>query len=297
MLIVAVLMSRMMTDQLTNSPRCLVEEERVDAPKRGEFLVEDFEGIEIEPFQVTNKRDQRLRGEILFCPEPTDRVCIVCHGWTSNRIGAYKYVKAILDQKFHVVVYDHTNCGNSQGKYGSMGGYESDDLSDVIDFAKEKFGKDSKLLTYGESMGAVTVLMNMGKDTRVDAVVADCPFADLYEENVHILKHKKMVPTYPVICFADMIFKHRTGFTFRQVSPYQVIKEANGLPEVPLLLIHGAADKFILPSQSEKIKAVKKGHVELHFIEDAGHAVSIMKAPKEYKEILKKYINDIFART
>jgi alpha-beta hydrolase superfamily lysophospholipase len=279
-----------MIEQLTNSPRCDVDKEREVAPTRGEFEPKDFEGLKIEEFHVTNKRGERLTGEIIYCDEPIDRVCIVCHGWTSNRMGAYKYAKALLDNNFHVVVYDHTNCGNSEGNYTSMGGYESDDLSDVIDFVKDKFGEESKLLTYGESMGAVTVLMNMTKDSRMDAVVADCPFASLEDETAYILTKKNKLPKYPIFWIANLIYKHRTGMNFSDVSPYQAILDADGVKDIPLLILHGAEDDFILPSQSKKIKSVKQGYVELHYIKGANHAVSIMTEPEVYRGYLKNFL-------
>lgn len=289
-IILSFVISRMMIEQLTNSPRCDVDKEREIAPTRGEFDTADFEDIKIEPFQVLNKRGERLQGEILYCKEETNRVCIACHGWTSNRIGAYKYAKALLDNKFNVLVYDHTNCGNSEGNYGTMGGYESDDLSDVIDFAIDRFGEDCRLLTYGESMGAVTVLMNMTKDHRMEAVVADCPFASLEDETTYILTKQRKLPKFPISWISNWIFKARTGLRFSDVSPYQAILDAKGVEDIPLMIIHGAEDDFILPSQSEKIKSVKKGHVELHYIKGANHAVSIMTDPEVYRKYLSEFL-------
>lgn len=294
-LILSVYISRVMVEQLTNSPRCDVEKERIEAANRGEFDKADFKDIKIEPFHVQNRRGERIAGEILYNEEDSNRVCIVCHGWTSNRIGAYKYAKALLDNRFHVVVYDHTNCGESEGTFGTMGGYESDDLSDVIDFVKGKFGDECKLLTYGESMGAVTVLLNMTKDNRMEAVVADCPFADLEEETSYILTKLRKLPKYPISWFSNLIFKNRTGITFREVSPYRAIREADGVNGIPLLVIHGAKDNFILPSHSEKIKSVKKGDVELRYIREANHAVSIITDPETYREYLKAFLDRYIA--
>ncbi len=285
---------KILVDQLTSSKRCDVEKERNDAMLRGEYKKEDFTGVLKEPFSIRNGRNEKLEGEILYCEEPTNRICIACHGWTSNRIGMYKYARAILDNHFHVIVYDHTNCGNSEGSYGTMGAYESEDLSDVVDFAKETFGQDCQIMTYGESMGAATVLLHMTMDERVNAVVADCPFSDLEEECKYIITKKNHLPKFPVYWVADWIFKKRVGFSIRDVSPEKAMRMENGVKNIPLLLIHGDADDFILPKHSERIKAVKKGYVSLIYIVGAKHARSILKNPVEYQNALSKFISDIF---
>lgn len=296
LMLVSFLIGKIMVDQLTSSKRCNVDEERIAAVERGEHKKEDFINNKIEPFSVVNKRGERLDGEIIFCENMTNRVCIACHGWTSNRIGMYKYARAILDNNFHVIVYDHTNCGSSEGKYGTMGGYESEDLSDIIDFAKVKFGDDCKILTYGESMGAVTVLLNMAKDTRVDATVADCPFSDLKDECDYILTKQKHLPKIPINWITAGIYKTRMKFSLKEVSPYEAIVKADGVPDIPLLLIHGEEDDFILLSHSEKIKSVKKGYVKLYRSKGAPHARSILVNPKEYREVLTKFIKEAFSQ-
>jgi fermentation-respiration switch protein FrsA (DUF1100 family) len=80
------------------------------------------------------------------------------------------------------------------------------------------------------------------------------------------------------------------------VSPCQAISKVNGEKEIPLLLVHGEEDDFILPIHSEKIKSIKKGYVKLYRSKGAPHARSILVNPEEYKEVLAKYLTDIFPK-
>ncbi len=290
---VSACLGKRMADQLTSAEKSDVERERIEAVKRGEYNKEDLENVSMESFSIENKRNEVLRGEILYCDTPTEKVCVACHGWTSSRIGMYKYARAILDNGFHMVVYDHINCGSSDGKYGSMGFRESQDLEEVITYVKQRFGEHTKILTYGESMGSATVLLHMTKDTRVDAVVADCPFASLEEQCAYSLKSIYHLPKQPILFFTDLIFYKRLGVHIADVNPYRAIQQADGVPDIPLLLMHGTADKFILPSQSEKIASVKKGFVRLRFMEGGIHARSILKTPDEYRAELHAFLQEV----
>ena len=56
------------------------------------------------------------------------------------------------------------------------------------------------------------------------------------------------------------------------------------------MFIHGSADEFIYPKNSEDMQRRTKGYSEIHMIEGAGHAMSILTDPDTYKEYVRDFL-------
>ena len=64
--------------------------------------------------------------------------------------------------------------------------------------------------------------------------------------------------------------------------------------EVPICFIHGEADTFILPENSQVNKAATAGYSELHLVPNAAHAQSREVLGKaEYRGIIGDFLNNI----
>jgi hypothetical protein len=63
--------------------------------------------------------------------------------------------------------------------------------------------------------------------------------------------------------------------------------------KIPILFMHGSEDGFILPKNSEDMAERTKGYSELHLIEGAGHAESVLVSPDIYKEYVSAYLENI----
>ena len=64
--------------------------------------------------------------------------------------------------------------------------------------------------------------------------------------------------------------------------------------EVPVCFIHGAADGFIKPSNSERMHEAQKGYSEIHLIPGAEHAQSReVSGEEEYRKIIKEFLEKI----
>ena len=77
-----------------------------------------------------------------------------------------------------MVTFDFCGCGISEGKYISLGYYESLDTSEVIDYIQKHF-KVEKIGIWGRSMGATTAILTAIKRTDIEFVLADSAFQDV----------------------------------------------------------------------------------------------------------------------
>ena len=257
------------------------------------ITLKQYEAIRREPFQLQNKRNELLIGEWLFPEEKSEKTIVICHGFQWNRGGSLKYALLFLKRGWNVLIYDHTRCGESQGRFTTMGYYESEDLIDVLDEVERRFYKGCKIATLGESMGAATVLLHMAKDKRVAFTIADCPYASLENQLTYRLKVQFHLPAFPILPIASWYIHHKVGLYVSEISPMDRIKEAGGVEKIPLLLIHGLEDDYIPYQESERIRDVKKGTVVFYLCKGAKHAKSWITDPAEYDRVVGNFLEEI----
>lgn len=269
-----------------------LDEARAYQAEHENFDFTDYDTVwRKEKFEVDGLHG-KVRGELVFndCCEGRKKVVIVCHGHTWNRINSLKYAKIFYDKGYNVVLYDHCYFGESDGTFTSLGGYEQYDLNVIFDLVREKFGKDALVGLHGESMGAATVLLELGLRHDVDFVVADCPFSDTMGYYREICLRSTHLPGFPIVDMANSMSKRKYGYDFRKVSPIKAVAQST----TPICFIHGKADKFIYPSHSKKMKAVSSNPLsELHLIDGAEHARSYHKDSCEYAKVVNEFLDKV----
>lgn len=236
----------------------------------------------------------KIRGEVVFHPEMPNqtrkKVAIVCHGHTCNRINSVKYGSIFYKQGYSLVLYDHAYFGLSDGPYTTLGFNEKFDLSTVIDYTKNLFGQDCFLALHGESMGAVTILCELGLRSDINLLVADCGFShtmNYYRELCFQIAH---VPPFPTVDFANVISTKKIGYDFTKTVPINCVKNSN----VPICFIHGASDTFIQPHHSvDMYNVCQNPNSELHLFDGAEHARSIAVDKPRYEQVVCDFIHKI----
>lgn len=236
----------------------------------------------------------KVRGEIIFNPATAKRnkVAIICHGHTWNRINSLKYAYLFYNKGYNVIIYDHAYFGESDGTYTTLGLNEKLDLSAVIDLARETFGRDAIVALHGESMGAATVLCELSVRSDVDFVIADCPFSNTMKYYRELCTHLTHLPGFPIVDFANAMSKRKFGYDFKKVNPIDGVRAST----TPVCFIHGKADTFIRPSHSEAMyKASASPLTELHLVDGAEHARSHRTDKALYTKIVNEFIDKIEA--
>lgn len=245
-----------------------------------------------QPFEVDGVQG-KVRGEVIFNDAQSGdppRVAVICHGHTWNRINSLKYARIFYKRGYNVVIYDHAYFGRSDGKFTSLGYYERRDLSAVLDYTRELFGKDAFLVLHGESMGAVTVLCELSLRDDLDAVIADCAFSDTFRYYRQLCVKATHLPSFPIVEFSNVMSKRKYGYDFAAVSPIEDVRRSN----VPICFIHGASDRFIRSEHSEEMyRAASNPLSELHLIPNAGHARSFHADQQKYAEIVNGFLDKI----
>lgn len=238
-------------------------------------------------------RQGKLRGEIILNPADNGarrKVAVICHGHTVNRMNSLKYANVFYRLGFNVVIYDHCYFGESDGKYCTLGYYERHDLSKVIDYTREQFGANCILALHGESMGAVTVLTELGVRSDIDLVVADCPFSNTLGYYKELFVKLTNLPSFPIVEMTGSIAKAKYGYNYAKCNPIDDVAAS----DVPICFIHGKADDYIHPHHSEDMyKLCRNPLSELHLVDDAKHACSYMVDNDGYFAIVKNFVDKV----
>ena len=244
-----------------------------------------------EKFEVDGIKG-KIRGEVIFNEKKSvpSKVVVVCHGHTWNRINSIKYASIFYAKGYDLVIYDHAYFGESDGDFTTVGDSERYDLNSVLNFVREKFGKDAIVGLHGESMGAATVLLSLGLRKDVDFVVADCPYSETMAYYRQLCVHVTHLPSFPIVDMANAMAKRKFGYDFRKASPILAVQQS----DTPICFIHGKADTFILPMHSEKMFEVCKNPLsELHLVEGAEHARSHVTGKDAYWKIVGDFVDKI----
>jgi hypothetical protein len=232
-----------------------------------------------------------LRGWKVRAAKPNGAWVLVFHGVADNRYGGIEHARMLLQGGYSVVMMDARAHGASDGQMASYGWLERRDTSAVID-ALEKSEHPAEIFALGISMGAGIALQSAGADPRIEAVVAEAPFANL-QEAAYDYAGLQRWPLLGKILFAPgawiLIWRgeHLAGFSASDVSPVKSVQQQ----AFPILLICDGADVVLPCRHAEKILRAASGSKQLWKVPDAAHTGGLGTAPMEYRRRVLEFFD------
>ncbi len=190
----------------------------------------------------------------------------------------------IIDQRAH---------GASQGHVISFGINERYDCLSWADYITRRFGKDTKIILAGVSMGAGTVIMasSLPLPENVVCIFADCPFSSPWDIIKKVCRDMHL-PGKLCFPFAYTAAKLFGGFDLLEASAVNEVKKS----QVPILIIHGDDDRFVPFDMSYKIADANPDAVSLVTVEGAGHALSYFVDTEQYSKVTSEFIERCISR-
>lgn len=244
--------------------------------------------------EITSHDGLNLKGILVYAPEESKKTVIAIHGYKNCGINEYSsYIRMYHEMGFNVLVPDDRAHGASDGKFIGFAWLDRRDCIGWINYAIEKFGKDSSVLLHGISMGSATVMNASGeKDLpeQVKAVVSDCGYSCAWDQFAHVLKTNFHLHEFPILYMANVINKIVCGYDFRENSSVNQVKNA----KVPFLFIHGGEDDFVPTKMVHEVyNACGSEMKEVHIFPGAAHAESYYVCHDDYVKVLKAFIEKI----
>lgn len=240
-------------------------------------------GAAEEDFSVRTSDGVELRGWKVRAASPTGDWVLLLHGVSDNRAGELGAAEFLLRHGYGVVMMDARGHGKSGGNMVTYGWKERYDAVAIVN-ALEASKPVRHLFALGVSMGAAVALQSAAAEPRIEAVVAEDPFANLREVaydyaglDVSPLLGKTLFR--PAVMVAMHSIRRDGGFDPDDVSPERAVAAR----AFPVLLICGTADHQIPCRHAKRIYEAARGPKDLWVVQGAGHASALGSAPAEYQ--------------
>ena len=241
-------------------------------------------GATKEDFIVLGADGAELRGWKIKPPMPNGDWVLLFHGVSDNRTGVLGHAEFLVRHGYSVVMMDSRAHGLSGGDMATYGWKER---YDTVAIANALYATESvrHLDALGVSMGGAIALQSAAVEPRIEAVVAEDPFASLREASydyagLHVSPLLGMTLLRPAPIMALDALEKAGGFNPDDVSPEKAVAKR----PFPVLLICGTRDRTIPCRHAEQIYRAATGPKELWVVEGAQHASALGHAPQGYED-------------
>ena len=246
-----------------------------------------------EDFSVTTRDGTRLRGWKVWAAQPSGDWVILFHGVADNRAGVVEQALILLAAGYDVVMMDARAHGESEGPMATYGWLERRDVQDIVK-ALEASEHPRHLFALGESMGAGIALQSAAVEPRIEAVVAEAPFASLREASYDYAGLRKS-PWLGKTLFAPgtwtMIYRAEriADLPAVQVSPIKAV----AMRAFPVLLICDGSDVVLPCRHTKMIFDAAIGRKSMWVIPDAYHTAGLGYQPEEFRRRVLAFFDSI----
>ncbi|MDA5327108.1 MucBP domain-containing protein [Enterococcus lactis] len=237
---------------------------------------------------VLNKQDGKMMDVYAYYVDQGSDKTVMIHGgfrgnW-NNGIVTEEY-NDFYKAGYNLLFVDSRTTGNSGGDYVTYGQYESDDVLYWIN-QEVRERPSQKILLYGGSMGAATMMSVLAKDipVNVKGIIENCGFASI-DEQLRFTYSQTVVPALPPAIknqldiigdqeHEDLFMGLLKQYYFDQemhLDPTAALPTIGMSGSLPKLIIHGTADDVVPVSNAQKLYELAGGYKDLLLVEGAGH--------------------------
>lgn len=243
---------------------------------------------ELQDVSISASDGAVLKGWYVHPSVYNGNAVVLLHGITDNREGVAGYGHLLLEHGYAVLLPDARRHGESGGELATYGVKEADDIHRWVSWVYQH-DPPQCVYGFGESYGAALMLQSLAVDNRLCAVAVESPFSTAREMSfervsgpLHLQSWFGRTLGRPAI-WSAVIYSHiRYGIDLLAPSPLAAVKAS----QVPVLLIHGEADRNIAPRHSQLIANAAPDHVELWLVPHAGHTMAWAAAHQEFESRL-----------
>lgn len=249
--------------------------------KQVDDATEKAKALPYEKITVTTDDGLKLYGEFFVNPTPTKNTILCVHGYNSNGFMDFApMVEPILSHGYNCFLLNHRHHGESEGKFTGFGILDSKDLVKWIEAINSRF-PDGKIILYGVSMGAATVMLSSDLDLpeNVAGIVEDCGFTTVYEEFSYQIRKTAHIPPAPILRMVNYYCKALLHFDIRAADSRECVKKT----KIPFLFIHGSGDTFVPAYMCDECYNACGSEKKRIIFDGAYHAQSHFKYPAEYE--------------
>ena len=212
------------------------------------------------------------------------------HGYRSSPMTDFSGGSELsINLGHNVLLVDERAHGKSQGKTIAFGIKERWDVLSWVYYALERFGMDTKIVLYGVSMGAATVLMASDLDLpeNVKGIIADCPYSSP-KAIIRKVAKQMGLPAWLAWPFVKIGAKVYGGFDIDETDAARAVKNT----KTPIMIIHGESDGFV-PCEMSDIVSENPECVTRYTFPGADHGISYLVDGDRYKKLVTEFMQNV----
>jgi pimeloyl-ACP methyl ester carboxylesterase len=219
--------------------------------------------LDVEDVTIHAEDGVRLAG--WFSRRPGAPAVVMLHGYPADKADLLP-LAAALAPEFATLLVDQRYFGDSGGRATTLGFRERGDLKRMLDFLDAQ--GTPAIGVFGFSLGGAVALLTAAEDTRIRAIAAYAPFADLRALG-HELYAWMWLARYPFVETMLLWSRLLLGADISRPTPL----EAAARLAVPVLLVHSHQDEQISFRHAERLRAAlgRNAHAEFDFAERGHH--------------------------
>lgn len=249
----------------------------------------DFLKMEKEQWTIKSKfNGNKLVG--WFTKNKNSNVTVILvHGFAVDHNSLNIHAQLFNHLGYNVLQIDNQAAGQSEGKYMGYGYIESLDLLDWINEVVVR--RDDKIVLFGASMGAATVMLTSGESLpdNVLAVIEDSGYTSTEDILSYHCKMRFHIKGLWLIKGASVISRIRAGFFYGQANCTKALEKC----QLPVLFMHGKND-FTVPFEMEQ-KLSTCGNFERMIYSSEGvhirsYYIDSINYQKTVENFLKRYL-------
>jgi fermentation-respiration switch protein FrsA (DUF1100 family) len=250
-------------------------------------------GAEFEEVQFPSRDSVMLSGWFVPARETEPRgAVILCHGMCENRARMLPWAATLWTAGFSLLLFDFRAGGESEGDRCSAGYYEAKDLQGAVDYlASHPAAAGLPVGVFGFSMGGAAAILGAAEEARIQAVATHGAYATLDRAIVQRCR-RHFGPLAPIAVWGTRVLGtglHWFPIATSHVSPINAVSR---LTPRPLLLLHGARDRTINPSDARDLLAAAGHPKALHVLPRSGHRRIHRTQKEEARQKVAQFFTD-----
>jgi alpha-beta hydrolase superfamily lysophospholipase len=210
--------------------------------------------------------------------DDADTTIFYSHGNKAHIGNYWERVELMWELGYNVMIYDYPGFGRSSGEPSEEGCYAAAEA--VLDLLPTLPGVDpERVFFYGFSLGGgptYELALRAVRDqiaVRPRGVLSESAFCSV-NALVHDGSHTSLRAEY----FSDAHFDN-------------CAKIDAVASEIPVMIIHGEIDDFVVPRHADLLVAATDEEVELHWAESSVHSDIPVMVPDDYAEWLSSFLD------
>jgi fermentation-respiration switch protein FrsA (DUF1100 family) len=233
-----------------------------------------------EPVTMVSADGTRLSGWFIPAVGVATGTVVHLHGNAQNMTAHFGFVDWLPAQGFNVFVFDYRGYGASEGR--PRRGAVIEDCRAALRYVWGRADVDpNRVVVYGQSLGGASAVAALVREPGLvpRAIVLDSAFASYRG----IVRDK--------IAMIPLLRGLRWPLSYLVVSGgYSPDAEIARLPRVPLLLVHGVADRVVPAAHSVRLFERAHAPKSLWLVPGCDHTEAFMRKAPEYRPRLVAYL-------